>query len=369
LRTKRSVFVILILTLFVYSVADDISQKERELSEVQRQIQEQNRRIREAEERSRRAERTKEETQSELANQQRKLQDLITEGQNLNNILEFSRDLLMQTEHRLIELHASANQAMLYLLLADQSREKLGQTENDTQLLAAYLRGIIIENKNLNIEKEKISTETQTIEMEYDEFRTLSLAERSRFDTITSNLRQLDNEIQTLQRQREEFQNQANALATAATELQTLINSLKRDDNRAAHTFTFTAGLVAPVVGRILTAFGPKRHDRYDISTFSNGVDISVPENTSIRALSDGEVVYSDWLSSFSRMIIIDHKNGYHSVYSYLNSMLVRVGDIVTTGQIIAQSGKATGTGEPCLHFEIRRNGIPVNPLEIVEIR
>jgi septal ring factor EnvC (AmiA/AmiB activator) len=355
--------------LFVLSVADDVAQKERELSEVQRQIAEQNRRIREAEERSRRAERTKEQTQAELATQQRKLQDLIYEGQNLNNILVFSRDLLMQTENRLTELHTSANQAMLYLLLADQSREKLGQTENDTQLLAAYLRGIIIENKYLNREIEKISTETQTIELEYDEFRTQSLAERSRFDDITSNLRQLDDELQTLQRQREEFQRQANELAAAATALQTLINSLKRDDNRTVHTFTFTAGLVAPVVGRILTAFGPKQHDRYDISTFSNGVGISVPENTSIKAISDGEVVYSDWLSSFSRIIIIDHKNGFHSVYSYLNSMLVRAGDTVTTGQIIGNSGRATGTGEASLHFEIRRNGIPVNPLEIVDIR
>jgi murein DD-endopeptidase MepM/ murein hydrolase activator NlpD len=367
--TLKTCILFLILFFSIYFIfADDIAERERELSEVQNRIEEQRRRAIETEERRRTAERTKQQTQQQLNVQQRRLQELISTGQNLRSSHDHSRNLLFQTEGRLSSLQYLTNETMLHLLLADQAHQKLRQSDNDTYLLSLLLQNLIVENQILDIERITLASETEARARAVNEIVSQTTTERTRIDTISSNLRDIDTEIQNIERQREEFLKQVEELQNASVALQNLINLLKEEAQRYQHTFIFTSGVEAPARGRILTHFGPRRHERYNISIHSNGVDISLPENSQVRALSDGEVVFADWFTANGRMIIINHKNGFHSVYSYLNNFLIRHGDIVTKGQVIAESGKATITSVPSLHFEIRRNGVAVNPLDYVRI-
>lgn len=357
---------LLIFLVNMQLIAYELNEKEKELSEVQLLIEEQKRKIKETEEQKKTALRTKQQTQRQLNITQKKLQELNIAEQNLKKSLELTKNLLSQTESRLTNIQISCHQTMLYLALADQAETKLKQQNNESFLLSLLLKRLIIENKKLNMEKIKISSETFTKEQEFNKTINLSKTEKSKLNTITTSLKKIDTEIVSFEKQKQDYQAKADELEKSARALQDLINLLKAEAKKYQLTYEFPNGFEAPVSGKIISSFGQKKHDKYDISTFSNGVDISAPENSVISSFADGEVVYADWFTGSGRMIIIDHKNGYHTVYAYNNTLLVKKGDIVSRGQAIAKSGKSSATSPPGLRFELRKNGLPIDPSEFI---
>jgi lipoprotein NlpD len=94
------------------------------------------------------------------------------------------------------------------------------------------------------------------------------------------------------------------------------------------------------------------------------GIDIAGQLGQPIQAASSGKVVYTgDGLVGYGRLIIIKHGHNFLSAYAHNRRLLVREGEQVHTGQMIAELG-STGTTRPMLHFEIRQDGQPVNPLQ-----
>ena len=117
--------------------------------------------------------------------------------------------------------------------------------------------------------------------------------------------------------------------------------------------------LAWPIAGRIRHSFGNARSDgklRWD------GTLIAAPQGTPVQSVHYGRVVFSDWLRGFGLLMIINHGDGYMSLYGH-NSVLYReTGDWVVTGEVIATVGDTGGQAEPGLYFEIRNGGKPANP-------
>jgi septal ring factor EnvC (AmiA/AmiB activator) len=112
-----------------------------------------------------------------------------------------------------------------------------------------------------------------------------------------------------------------------------------------------------PVRGSIITPFGLNGASR------SKGIDIRTREGSSVKAARSGRVVYCDPnMKGFGKTVIIDHGGGMQTVYAYNSEILVRVGDDVARGAVIAKAGSTGRAKEPSLHFEVRRNGEPQNP-------
>jgi septal ring factor EnvC (AmiA/AmiB activator) len=116
-----------------------------------------------------------------------------------------------------------------------------------------------------------------------------------------------------------------------------------------------------PSAGRISARYGSSRKVG---GLRWQGVNISAPEGTAVRAISHGRVAFSDWLRGFGLLIIIDHGDGYMSLYGGNQSLYKEVGDWVEEGEIIAGVGNSGGHSNTALYFEIRHNGKPVNPLK-----
>lgn len=112
-----------------------------------------------------------------------------------------------------------------------------------------------------------------------------------------------------------------------------------------------------PVSGRVNSGFGPRG------SSFHDGLDIAAPEGTPIRAVEDGEVIYSDRLRGYGNTVIIRHGGGIASVYAHNQVNLVREGQQVGRGEIIARVGSTGRVTGPHLHFEIRKNNLAQDPL------
>lgn len=119
-----------------------------------------------------------------------------------------------------------------------------------------------------------------------------------------------------------------------------------------------TGQYVWPAVGQITSGFGWRPGE------FHYGVDIAAPTGTPILAADSGTVVRAEWYAGYGKMIVIDHGGGkVKTVYGHLSVILVDVGDTVEKGQLIGKVGNTGRSTGPHLHFEIRIDGNPVNPL------
>ncbi|MET3931949.1 septal ring factor EnvC (AmiA/AmiB activator) [Lysobacter sp. OAE881] len=117
-------------------------------------------------------------------------------------------------------------------------------------------------------------------------------------------------------------------------------------------------GLGWPVSGALLAGFGATMPDGRD----SDGLLIAAAAGTPVKAVADGTVVYAEWMTGYGLLLIVDHGNGYMSLYAHNDALLKDVGDAVKRGDSVATVGTSGGHGRAALYFELRRNGAPVNP-------
>jgi len=109
--------------------------------------------------------------------------------------------------------------------------------------------------------------------------------------------------------------------------------------------------------GRLTSAFGPRDASHHD------GIDISAPAGTPVRAARDGRVLYSDTLRGYGNLIILEHDGGYATVYAHNRENRADRGDVVRQGEQIATVGETGKTSGPNLHFEIRKDNVARNPI------
>jgi murein DD-endopeptidase MepM/ murein hydrolase activator NlpD len=122
----------------------------------------------------------------------------------------------------------------------------------------------------------------------------------------------------------------------------------------AAQTFRW------PVRGRVIAGFG-RRPD----GERNDGINLAVPEGTEVRAAEDGTVIYAgNELKSYGNLVLIRHENGWVSAYAHNSQLQVNRGDTVSRGQVVALSGMTGGVTTPQVHFELRQDATPVDPLQ-----
>lgn len=222
---------------------------------------------------------------------------------------------------------------------------------------------------SLNLQKENLEDEKSKKTQEVKSVQFMSFLENQKNQKYSLQANMISKEIQKLEKDRQNYIAQAKKLEVNARKLESLIAKLtsKKKPNQS-YSYKFVSGLMSwPVRGSILRYYGLQNHEKYNIQTINNGIDISAAPGTSVKAAAEGEVVYSDSFTGSGYMIIIDHKNGFHSVYSNNSQLLVSRGSHVSKGQSIALSGSNPANGQNALHFEVRKNGKPVNPLSYLK--
>ena len=122
---------------------------------------------------------------------------------------------------------------------------------------------------------------------------------------------------------------------------------------------TLKGKLPWPVRGRLVQKFGsPRTEGTWD------GVLINASEGMEIKAVTRGKVVYAEWLRGYGLLLIIDHGQGYMTLYAFNQSLYKRTGDSVEAGDVIASVGQSGGRSQAGLYFGIRKKGVPIDPLE-----
>lgn len=117
-------------------------------------------------------------------------------------------------------------------------------------------------------------------------------------------------------------------------------------------------GLGWPLAGNLVAGYGAAMPD----GRRSSGILIGAPAGTTVQAVADGTVVFSEWMTGYGMIVIIDHGNDHMSLYAHNDALLRQAGDRVSRGDAVATVGNSGGQGQPALYFELRRGGKPIDP-------
>jgi len=130
----------------------------------------------------------------------------------------------------------------------------------------------------------------------------------------------------------------------------------------AVKSFIATRPNIRPITGFITSGFGMREHPIYKRTLFHAGTDFSAPVGTKVMATADGTVAFSGFDKGYGKKVVINHANGYQTVYAHLSKAVIRQGQRVERGDLIAFSGNTGVSTGPHLHYEVHKNNVQVNP-------
>lgn len=131
-------------------------------------------------------------------------------------------------------------------------------------------------------------------------------------------------------------------------------------------TFLESLPSLWPARGFLVSGFGVRISPFTDTPVFHHGLDIDAPQGSPARAAAAGKVVRSGFESMYGNLVVIDHGNGYRTIYAHLSERLVEAGASVQRGNVIGKVGATGRTTGPHLHYEVHVNGLPVNPIRFL---
>ncbi len=318
-----------------------------ELAEIERQIGTVHKRIRHL--------------RREQQRQQSKLSELTGKEKSLQQDVAAQRDLLArqmraayvigQQEYLKLWLNAqdpaAVSRTSQYYDYVNRARaQRIAQARASMEKLLAVGATIRVERDNLA----QLQQQQETIKQE------LEARSRSRTALMQQLKTQLLTKEQELQRNLED-EKRLNKLIASLREV--IPDILLAPGPRAAFG-KLKGKLPWPTQGRVQDTFGKKRESGRKLT---NGVLIQADEGREIRAVSQGRVAYADWLRGYGMLLILDHGDGYMSLYGHNQAIYKELGEWVQSGEVIATVGKSGGENQASLYFEIRHNGKPDNPL------
>ncbi len=121
--------------------------------------------------------------------------------------------------------------------------------------------------------------------------------------------------------------------------------------------------LALPIQGKLISGYGRQKNTEFNTDTFNSGIDISAPLGQVVHSAGAGEVIYTGTIKGYGQIIIIDHGGRTTTLYAHLSKILVDIGDRVKKEQTIGQVGDSGGVSSPRLHFEVRVEGKPTDPM------
>lgn len=303
--------------------------------------------------------RERRELRRQAEEQQQRLTELQKEEKDLNRTLESQREgLKKQIRAAWMEGDAPA----VKVLLNEIDPDKIARTMTYYEYLSRdTVQRLEVFNENLRqlreTQQEARAARARLGKLEQDvEERQEKLTQsRSRREQT---LAALDAEITDRKGEREELVADRERLEKLLREVEEAIANIP-SPNESEPFGSLQNRLPWPARGKVFSGYG----DRYaDGKLRRNGLLMNTEENADIKAIHYGRVVFANWLRGFGLMTIVDHGDGYMTLYGHSSSLYTSPGDWVEAGEAIAAAGRTGGTDDPALYFEIRRNGKPVNP-------
>jgi len=303
--------------------------------------------------------RERRELRQQAREQQLRLTELGKEETELTRVLESQRDSLKkQIRAAWMEGDAPAVKVLLNEIDPDKVARTMTYYEylsRDTidrlEAFAANLRQLKETQKQVKAGRMRLAELEENVA---DRQQKLSSSKKEREQTLAA----LKTDISNRLSEREELEEDRKRLEKLLREVEEAIANIPTP-NESDPFGSLKNKLPWPAEGKIVRNFG----DSYASGKLKhNGLLINTAEEGNVRAVHYGRVVFANWLRGFGLITILDHGDGYMTLYGHSSSLFTSPGDWVEAGEAIAQAGRTGGTNDPAVYFEVRHNGKPDNP-------
>lgn len=295
-----------------------------------------------------------------LAQTRSRLRILEGEITGLNDKLK-KRKLLLKDRLRSLYKHQHGDIAVI--LVSAEDYHDLIKKSKYLSFIAYYDRKLIdVYNKELEELKRKI----QQMEIIKRELEIQRQMVKNKIEEMQVERRRKDTLLASVRKERHTYEKMVKELEESAKRLLQIIKeSEKREPpSEAARGLAALKGrLPWPLDGKILIPFGSYKNPEFNMPVFRNGIEIQGGQGEVARAISGGRVVYADWFKGYGQLLIINHGDGYHSLYAHLSEIFHKVGDIIKEYQPVGKIGGSGIFNVPSLYFELRYKGKPLNPI------
>jgi len=295
-----------------------------------------------------------------LRKQKRELKKLKKQQQEMRNKLASQRNILGE---QIRAAYMIGQQEYLKLLLNQENPAAIGRTltyyDYFHKTRSHHIDEAVVTIKMLDSLTARVKIKTD----ELKESRKQQQVEKQKLedDFIDRSIviKKMEKEIATQGSRLKKFVADEQQLQQLLKEIRNIMPSMLTEIDKR-ETFSKRRGqLKWPVKGKVKRIFGKSRQAA---NLKWNGVLISSNEGNNVRAISHGRVAYADWLRGYGMLVIIDHGDGYMTLYGYNQALYKETGDWVEEGEVIASVGRSGGQLKSGLYFEVRVKGQPSNP-------
>ncbi len=266
-------------------------------------------------------------------------------------------------DERLIAIYKYGYQSSLEILFAS---ENFSEFITRFELLSSFVKGDLRVLRTLQKQQDLIAKKRAEIADKKDELESqknayarLQIQNKQQQSRQLAAIQNKQQELSILQNNRKALEDALDELEQTSKELEAQIRNYQNQNQIALGTGKY----IWPVQGRITSYFGYRYHPILRKRRYHSGLDISKPQGEPILAADSGVIVFAGRNGGYGKMIVVDHGAGISTVYAHCSLLQVDQGQTVTKGQTIGQVGSTGLSTGPHLHFEVRKNGVPQDPI------
>ena len=358
MNKKTLTFLILQLFFAVFLLSQGLEVKKQRLSNLKEKIIETEKNLEKTEEKKQREENKFQEFRNKLEYTNKSINRLKRNEQLTFTEIRNKEKEIVDRRKKISYLKSSINQQFTKLLIEDTKKNT-----DDSHIISNSIKQCHQTIVSIMTEKEHLAEIKHKKENEFKVITDKKKREIQKNQNYQQKLKKTETHINVLKQEQKEFNLVYNQLKNEAKALENLLSKLEISDQNNKFSFKFSNEILnLPADGKIIRTFGEYQDKNYNITRLCKGIDIKTKHDTQIRAVDNGIVIFSEWFKGAGKLLIIDHKNGFHTLYSHNSKLLVTKGEEVYKDQIIAVAGNTGSTDVNKLHFEIRKQGIPVDP-------
>ncbi len=267
----------------------------------------------------------------------------------------------MKRKLRTIHRYGRNSDAAL-LLLGAQDIPQLIRTGKSLQHIAAH------EHKRMRTYQETL-TGLQAKEKQLAILRRELMAQKSKVHAEEASLalarKQKEATLASVKKEKSSYAKMLSEMEKSSKKLLEIIRKSETAETPLSGRFAGLKGrLPWPVDGRVIIPYGAQKDPQFNTPVFRSGTFIESHADSGARAVHEGKVVFAEWFKGYGQLVIINHGEGYHSLYGSLSEIFTGVGDIIKEKQIIGRVGNSGLVDLPGLYFELRYKGKPLNPMQ-----
>jgi len=211
--------------------------------------------------------------------------------------------------------------------------------------------------KSLDEKNKRLGSLTSQLRREEEKIRLTEIS-------VTEKKKEKESVLASVRKEKTSNEKLIRELQEASKRLLDVIRKLEEKDTYEGKGFPALKGsLLWPVNGKVAIPYGSQKDPKFNTPIFRNGIHIRTDDD-SAKAVYGGKVVFADWFKGYGNLVIINHGEGYHTLYGNLSETFLKVGDIIRIRDLIGKVGESGMLNAPSLYFEVRYKGKPLDPMQ-----